>query len=76
MHDFWRLDDPEKRQNETINFMKNMALAGGTLALMGVDEPWEASVPAAQHKLARKIRKVRRNLAPWPGIEISGQRYG
>jgi putative oxidoreductase len=63
MHDFWRHDDPEKRQNEMINFMKNMALAGGTLALMGIDEPWEASVPAAQNKLARKVRKVGRKLA-------------
>ena len=27
-----------------VNFMKNMALLGGTLALMGVDEPWPASV--------------------------------
>jgi hypothetical protein len=27
-----------------INFMKNMALLGGTLGLLGVDEPWPASV--------------------------------
>jgi putative oxidoreductase len=36
MHDFWRVQDPEKRQNEMINFSKNMALLGGSLALMGV----------------------------------------
>jgi putative oxidoreductase len=36
MHDFWRVPDPEKRQNEMINLSKNMALLGGSLALMGV----------------------------------------
>lgn len=63
MHDFWNQEDPNQRQNEMINFMKNMALAGGALALMGVDEPWEASVPAGQHTLANKLRKVSRTLA-------------
>jgi hypothetical protein len=30
--------------NHMINFSKNLALAGGALALLGVDEPWEASL--------------------------------
>jgi putative oxidoreductase len=38
MHDFWRVQDPEKRQSEMINFTKNMALLGGSLALMGVGD--------------------------------------
>ncbi len=38
MHDFWRVQDPEKRQNEMINFSKNMALLGSSLAFMGVEE--------------------------------------
>jgi len=70
MHDFWRMEDPERRQQNMIDFMKNAALAGGALALMGVEEPWEASVPAAQSKLnldapklARKVRKLGRKLA-------------
>jgi putative oxidoreductase len=63
MHDFWSKEDPGQRQNELINFAKNMALAGGALALMGVDEPWEASVPARQHTLAKKIRKIGRVIA-------------
>jgi putative oxidoreductase len=63
MHNFWSIDDPEKRANEMINFMKNMALAGGALALMGVDEPWEASVSLDQPKLARKVRQLGRKLA-------------
>jgi putative oxidoreductase len=44
MHDFWNQTDPNQKQNDMINFMKNMALFGGTLALLGVDEPWPASV--------------------------------
>jgi len=63
MHDFWRHEDPNQRQNEMINFMKNAALAGGALALMGVEEPWEASVPAGQHKLSKRLRKAYRDIA-------------
>jgi uncharacterized membrane protein YphA (DoxX/SURF4 family) len=48
MHDFWRVEDPERRMNEMINFTKNVALIGGALSLMGVDEPWPASVPIGQ----------------------------
>lgn len=63
MHDFWSKEDPGQRQSEMINFAKNMALAGGALALMGVDEPWEASVPAGQKTLGRKLRKIGRTIA-------------
>jgi putative oxidoreductase len=35
MHDFWKVEDPQKRQAEMINFSKNMALLGAALALMG-----------------------------------------
>ena len=44
IHDFWNDKDPNQKTNNMVNFMKNMALLGGTLALMGVDEPWPASV--------------------------------
>lgn len=63
MHDFWRNEDPNERQNNQINFLKNLALAGGALALMGVEEPWEASVPVDQHALTRKARKIIRQIA-------------
>jgi putative oxidoreductase len=49
MHDFWRVEEPNQRMNEMINFGKNMALIGGALALMGVDEPWPASIPIGQN---------------------------
>jgi putative oxidoreductase len=45
MHGFWRVEDANQRMQEMTNFAKNMALMGGALALMGVEEPWPASVP-------------------------------
>jgi len=63
MHDFWRNDDPNERNNNMASFMKNVALAGGALALMGVEEPWEARVPVAKPTLADKARKVARAIA-------------
>jgi uncharacterized membrane protein YphA (DoxX/SURF4 family) len=48
MHRFWDEQDPQQRQAEMIQFMKNMALVGAALALMQVDEPWPASVDAAR----------------------------
>src|SRR6478672_2610786 len=63
MHDFWRHEDPTERQANMINFMKNAALAGGALALMGVEEPWEASVPVAQPSVGKRLRKAVRRIA-------------
>jgi putative oxidoreductase len=63
MHDFWRNEDPTQKMNDMINFTKNMALAGGALALMGVDEPWEASVSTERRSLTGKVRKLGRRLA-------------
>src|ERR1051326_7681351 len=48
MHNFWSAEDPTQRMNDMINFGKDLALLGGALALMGVEEPWPASVPIAQ----------------------------
>ena len=44
MHDFWSEQDPNQRMNQMIHFSKNMAILGAALALMGVEEPWPASV--------------------------------
>jgi hypothetical protein len=63
MHDFWRSEDPQERTNSMNHFMKNMALAGGALALMSIDEPWKASVPVAQPSLVDQIRTVGRRIA-------------
>ena len=48
MHRFWDEKDPEARQREMTNFMKNMALVGAALALMEIREPWPVSVDAAR----------------------------
>jgi len=63
MHDFWTHADPEERTHEMINFTKNMALLGGALALMGVEEPWPASVPIAQPNPAKGAIKSLENKA-------------
>jgi len=63
MHDFWRNEDTQERQANMIHFLKNLALAGAALALAGVEEPWEASVPVGKPSLADKLRSVRRKLA-------------
>jgi uncharacterized membrane protein YphA (DoxX/SURF4 family) len=34
-HDFWTHTDPEKKQSEMIHFLKNLALMGAALALLG-----------------------------------------
>lgn len=44
MHDFWKAEDAQQRMNDMIHFMKNMAMLGAAVALMGVEEPWPASV--------------------------------
>jgi putative oxidoreductase len=63
MHDFWHNEDPNERQNNMINFMKNAALAGGALALMRIEEPWEASVPVGQPGFGKKLRKIAHRIA-------------
>lgn len=60
MHDFWRQENPEQRLNDTVNFTKNIALIGGAMSLMGIDEPWEASAmprPTARQKAKRILRE-------------------
>jgi putative oxidoreductase len=47
MHRFWEETDAQKRQDEMVHFMKNMALVGAALAMMQIDEPWPASIDAA-----------------------------
>jgi putative oxidoreductase len=55
MHDFWNHEDQNQRMGEMINFTKNMALLGSALALLGVDEPWPASVPVDEPSTLEKV---------------------
>lgn len=43
MHDFWTVQDPGQKQNDMIHFMKNMALLGAALTLMGVED-WPVAI--------------------------------
>ena len=36
MHDFWTVDDPEQRQSEMTDFLKNATLFGAALVLVAV----------------------------------------
>jgi len=54
MHNFWSVQDPNQRMNEMVHFSKNLALLGGALALMGMEEPWPASVPIGQNELMER----------------------
>jgi len=63
IHDFWRADDPNQKQNDAVNFMKNTALLGGALALMGVEEPWPVSVPIGQPSKMERVRRFAREIA-------------
>jgi putative oxidoreductase len=56
MHDFWRVEDPNQRMQEMVNFSKNLALLGAALALMGVEEPWPVSLPVAQPRAVERMR--------------------
>jgi len=41
MHDFWTVDDPEQRQAEMTNFLKNATLFGAALVLVALSgTPW------------------------------------
>ncbi len=38
MHDFWNQTDPGQKQNDMIQFSKNMALLGAALAIAGLGD--------------------------------------
>jgi uncharacterized membrane protein YphA (DoxX/SURF4 family) len=64
MHNFWEIEDPQQRQNDMINFTKNMALVGAGMALASVEEPWPASVPVAQpDDLRSRMQAIRQKVA-------------
>jgi len=53
MHDFWRSQDPKQRMDDTINFAKHMALLGGALALLAVEESPAPPLPTTQQHRSR-----------------------
>lgn len=63
MHDFWNQEEPQQRMNDMVNFSKNVALAGAAMALMGVEEPWPASVPVLQPSRANRVTRFLKDIA-------------
>jgi putative oxidoreductase len=63
IHDFWRTEDSQQRQNEMAHFMKNIAMLGGVLALMGMEEPWPVSLPVGQPSRLEQVKKYVRRVA-------------
>ncbi len=62
MHDFWRAEDPNQRMNDMVHFTKNLALLGGAVAMMSVEEPWPASVSLARPSGLSRLRKLAREV--------------
>ena len=44
MHAFWTVTDPMMKMPEMVNFMKNMALVGAALMILGIPTPWPFSL--------------------------------
>lgn len=44
MHDFWKVQDPQQRAGEMINFTKNLALAGAVLMILAMPGSWPLSL--------------------------------
>ena len=44
VHNFWSVQDPQRRASEMINFTKNMALGGALLMILTIPGPWPLSL--------------------------------
>jgi putative oxidoreductase len=59
MHNFWAAEDPTQRQNDEINFAKNMALLGAALAIGGAEEKVkEVKAERDERPERRRLRKA------------------
>jgi putative oxidoreductase len=44
IHNYWAIQDPQAKQVEQVNFMKNMALLGLLLMTLMIPRPWPISL--------------------------------
>lgn len=44
MHNFWKVEDPQMKMIEMVNFMKNFALIGSLLMFFSIPKPWPFSL--------------------------------
>jgi putative oxidoreductase len=63
MHNFWASEDSEHRQNDMVNFMKNIAMLGSAMTLMSMEEPWPMSVPIGQPSRLDRVKRFARQVA-------------
>ncbi len=48
MHRFWEVQDPQQRNAERVNFLKNVALIGAALTMLEIEDPWPAGIDDAR----------------------------
>ena len=68
-HDFWTFADPIQQQLQTIQFMKNMAIAGGLLALVAFGGgPWSIDgwISRRQTEVEAGVSASRPRVQPKP----------
>jgi uncharacterized membrane protein YphA (DoxX/SURF4 family) len=63
IHDFWKTEDGQHRQIEMVQFMKNVALFGAAMTLMGMKEPWPVSIPIGRPSRMEQVKKYVRRVA-------------
>jgi len=63
MHNFWKSENPQERQQSMIDFMKNMALAGAAVALMSVEQPEVKTPRLSRPSLIDAVRDITREIA-------------
>jgi uncharacterized membrane protein YphA (DoxX/SURF4 family) len=61
-HQFWQVDDPQKKADERIQFLKNIGLTGGLL-LAGVDTEGRPGLRWRTRHAAKDTRKAARSAA-------------
>jgi putative oxidoreductase len=44
MHAFWKVQDPQAKMMEQVQFMKNLALLAAVLMLLAIPQPWPISL--------------------------------
>jgi putative oxidoreductase len=63
MHDFWNTENPQERKQSMNDFLKNMALAGASVALMSVEQPKLAIPRIGEPSLIDRVREITSEIA-------------
>ncbi len=63
MHDFWKRENPQERQQNMIDFMKNVALAGAALSFISSEQPRMQLPRLSQASLMDTVRDITSEIA-------------